>query len=89
MSTDYPILELPGDGSLDIHEHSNFFDLIRYPQEVFGQEDDTSFAVLRDLNEDQLFDLGMKILQVASYFNSSDETLQDRIQAKCKELGIY
>lgn len=89
MSTDYPILELPGDGSLDIHEHSNFFDLIRYPQELLGQEDDTSFAVFRDLNEDQLFELGMKILQVASYFNDSDETMQERILAKAKELGIY
>lgn len=89
MSTDYPILELPGDGSLEIHEHSNFFDVIRYPQEVLGQEDDTSIAVVRALNEDQLFELGMKILQVASYFHDSDETMQERILAKAKELNIY
>ncbi len=66
MGTSYTVVESPCGAAIEIHEHSNKFDL--------SFEMELGSLYFRDLTAEQLDKIGNTFLTVASYYPDEDES---------------
>jgi hypothetical protein len=67
MSTEYEILRVDEDTYVSLDEHSNRLDL------SVNFDEDKNSCVVRDLSPEQIVEMALEMLKVASYWMDSDD----------------